>query len=152
MFRSLTIVQAGSALLAVATLAAGATDEPPPPAPALAGPLPPSAPSSPPLSPAQDQALVSGNTISGIAENGEPYFAFFSPSGTIHFRHGSFDDNGTWHTSTDGRLCTLYRRVGGGAEHCYAFYQVGPQVVFYDPTGQSAAGAFTVLSGNPEDL
>src|SRR5271154_2479838 len=77
MSRSLIIAQAGSALLAVTALpACPAAYQPPPPAPALAGPLPPSAPSSPPLSPAQDQALVSGNTISGIAENGEPYFAF----------------------------------------------------------------------------
>ena len=144
--------RAGLALLAaVAALSACTAYEPPPPAPPLTSALPPSAPTSAPLSSAQDQALVSGNTVSGTAENGQPYFAFFSPTGTIHFRQGSFEDNGTWHPSADGRLCTLYRQVGGGAEHCYAFYQIGPQVVFYEPSGQYG-GAFTVLSGNPQDL
>ncbi|HVJ54106.1 MAG TPA: hypothetical protein VM689_16685 [Aliidongia sp.] len=145
-------VRAGLTLLAAATLVACASRyEPPPPAPPLAGALPPSAPTSPPLSAAQDQALVSGSTISGIGETGEPYFAFFDPSGTVHFRQGSFEDNGTWHARDDGRLCTLYRKVGNGAEHCYAFYQIGPQIVFYEPNGQSS-GAFTILHGNPQDL
>jgi hypothetical protein len=137
--------------LAVLALTACVEDRHAAPPPSSVGALPTSAPSSPPLTVTQDQALLAGNTITGMAENGQPYYAYFTTSGAIHLRMGSVDDSGTWRTATDGRVCTLYRRVGGGAEHCYAFYQLGQQIAFFEPSG-NYGGAFTVLNGNPQNL
>jgi hypothetical protein len=97
--------------------------------------------------------LVGGNTITGVAANGEPYYAWFAPGGQLRFRQGTFIDGGTWRIGPDGRFCTAMTKVNGGLEECYFLYRT-PSVtaVRFDRLDGTPGGTFSVLPGNPQAL
>ena len=97
------------------------------------------------------QSILANNTVTGIARNGQTYFAWFGPTGQLRFAQGTIRDTGTWRTLPDGQLCSQMRRVDADAEECYTLYHNGSVMTFNRPDG-SMAGSFTVLSGNPQDL
>ncbi len=94
--------------------------------------------------------LMAGNTANGIASNGQPYYAWFTRDGRIRFRQGDFSDTGSWHVTTDNRLCSAMTRINTGIEQCYALYRDGTNIAF--ERDGTRIGSFTVLSGDPMNL
>ena len=97
------------------------------------------------------QSLLVNNTATGIATNGETYYAWFGPTGQIHFEQGTVRDTGTWRTLPDGRLCSQMARRQSQGEQCYSLYRNGSALTFAQPDGKTV-GSFSVLTGNPQDL
>jgi hypothetical protein len=95
--------------------------------------------------------LIAGNTATGIARNGQPYYLYFARDGRVRFREGDFSDSGTWRVTSDGMLCTSMAKTNVGAEQCYALYREGTNVSFARPDG-AKIGSFTVLAGDPQNL
>jgi hypothetical protein len=105
----------------------------------------------PRLSNGEVSMLLAGNTASGIASNGQPYYLYFLQDGRVRFREGNFSDSGTWRVSADGMLCTSMTKTNVGVEQCYALYRDGTNVSFSRPDG-AKVGSFTVLAGDPRNL
>ena len=141
----------------------------PPPAPVLTGALgapagptivppmsgstvPPIAPTMPMrLSAAEISATLAGNTAQGVAADGRPYAAYFSPGGVERFRQGEFADYGSWRVLPDGRFCSTLARLSHAGQECYVMYRAGNTLTFDRPDGV-AVGSVTVVAGNPLNL
>jgi len=95
--------------------------------------------------------LLAGNTASGIASNGQPYYLYFMQDGRVRFREGDFNDAGSWRVSADGLLCTSMTKTNVGVQQCYSLYRDGTNVSFSRPDG-ARIGSFTVLAGDPQNL
>jgi hypothetical protein len=95
--------------------------------------------------------LVAGNTATGIASSGQPYYLYFARDGRVRFRQGDFSDSGSWRVTNDGMLCTSMTKTNVGVEQCYALYREGTNVSFTRPDG-AKVGSFTVLAGDPQNL
>lgn len=105
------------------------------------------------LTPSETTSLVAGNTVTGIAADGQPYYAWFGPGGQLRFRQGTFVDTGTWRVGPDGRFCTSMTKTNGGAEECYYLYRTNTATaVRFDRLNGTTAGTFSVLPGNPQAL
>ena len=104
----------------------------------------------PRLSSGEILTLLAGNTASGIAGNGQPYYVRFMRDGRIRFREGDFSDSGSWRVTTDSRLCSAMTRTNVGVEQCYSLYRDGTNIDF--ERGGTRIGSFTVLSGDPMNL
>jgi hypothetical protein len=61
---------------------------------------------------------VNDQNQSGIAE--------FTPDGTARLAWAGGGATGKWRIR-DGRLCTTYPELRGGAENCFVFYRTGPR-------------------------
>jgi hypothetical protein len=96
-------------------------------------------------------ALLSGNTVAGVAGNGQPYHAFYRRDGVLVFREGDYRDRGGWHVAADGSVCSSLTKINVGVEQCYALYRNGTNVDFNRPDG-TRVGTFTVEAGNPQNL
>jgi hypothetical protein len=94
--------------------------------------------------------LLAGNTASGTASNGLPYYVRFAPDGRLRFREADFNDSGSWRVTSDNRLCSTMTLTNVGIEQCYALYRDGPNVDF--ERDGARMGSFTVLSGDPMNL
>jgi hypothetical protein len=103
------------------------------------------------LGTADVQATMVNNTVTGIAANGQTYFAWFGPTGQIRFAEGTIRDTGTWRTLPDGQFCSKMSRLHNGIEECYTLYRNGNVLTFDRPDG-TPVGSFSVLPGNPQDL
>src|SRR6185437_14264479 len=95
-------------------------------------------------------ALMVGNTATGVASNGQPYYMHFQRDGRVRFREGDFNDSGSWRVTSDNRLCTSMTKTNVGVEQCYGLYREGNNVAF--ERDGARVGSFTVLSGNPQNL
>jgi hypothetical protein len=95
--------------------------------------------------------LIAGNTATGVASNGQPYYLYFSRDGRVRFREGDFSDSGSWRVTNDGMLCTSMAKTNVGVEQCYALYREGNNVSFTRPDG-AKVGTFSVLAGDPQNL
>lgn len=104
----------------------------------------------PRLSSGEIMSLLSGNTASGVASNGQPYYVRFARDGRLRFREGDFNDYGSWRVTSDNQLCSRMERTNTGIEQCYSLYRDGTNVSF--ERGGTRAGSFTVLSGDPMNL
>jgi hypothetical protein len=105
------------------------------------------------ISPTDTAGIVSGNTVTGIASDGQPYYAWFAPNGQLRFRQGTFIDAGTWRIGPDGRFCTAMTKINGGIEECYLLYRTTtPTAIRFDRLDGTTAGTFSVLPGNPQAL
>jgi hypothetical protein len=107
--------------------------------------------SSAQLNAAEIYALLSGNTASGTASNGQLYAMLFRNDGQLRFREGEFRDRGGWRVSTDGRLCATLKVIDVGAENCYALSRNGTNIDLSGRDG-SKVGSLTVLPGDPQNL
>jgi hypothetical protein len=96
-------------------------------------------------------ALLTGNTVTGVASDGRSYAAYFTPDGRVRFRTGTTTDSGTWRATSDGRLCSTLTRLGSGAEECYSLYRIGNTFRFDRPDG-NPVGTFQVTPGNVQSL
>jgi hypothetical protein len=105
---------------------------------------------APRLNSTEIMTLLAGNTASGIASNGQPYYVRFAPDGRLRFREADFNDSGSWRVTSDNRLCSTMTRTNVGIEQCYALYRDGPNVDF--ERDGARMGSFTVLSGDPMNL
>lgn len=98
------------------------------------------------------QKIVAGNTAVGIAANGQEYWAYFDPAGTIKFRQGEFRDTGKWRVADEGQLCSTLDKINAGVEHCYTLYRNGGSgFVFERPEG-NPVGSFSVKPGDAYKL
>jgi hypothetical protein len=105
------------------------------------------------ITPSEIGNLVAGNTVTGVAANGQPYYDWFAPGGQLRFRQGTFVDTGTWRVGPDGRFCTSMSKINGGMEECYYLYRTTtPTSVRFDRLDGTTAGTFSVLPGNPQAL
>jgi hypothetical protein len=104
----------------------------------------------PRLSSGEIMTLLAGNTANGIAGNGQPYYVRFGRDGRLRFREADFNDYGSWHVTTDNRLCSSMEKTNVGIEQCYSLYRDGTNVSF-ERDGMRV-GSFTVLSGDPMNL
>ncbi|HUK57793.1 MAG TPA: hypothetical protein VLV50_01080 [Stellaceae bacterium] len=93
--------------------------------------------------------LVSNNTLVGVSANGSPYRAYFAGDGSVRFNNAAITDQGTWHVSSEGQLCTTLPHVNQ-AEHCYTIAMEG-RVILYEANGVPE-GSFRVVTGNPMGL
>jgi hypothetical protein len=102
---------------------------------------------------AETAGLIGGNTTTGIAADGQPYYAWFGPDGQVRFRQGKFVDAGTWRVGPDGRFCTTMTKTNGGAEECYYLYRTNSATAIrFDRVDGTTLGTFSVLPGNPQSL
>lgn len=102
---------------------------------------------APRLSSAEILALLTGNTVSGTASDGQPYYARFMRNGSVNLREGSnYTANGSWHVTADGQLCSSLSNVNSGIEQCYTLYRGGSGYVYERPDGHPV-GSFTVTPG-----
>lgn len=97
------------------------------------------------------RSAFTDNTVSGVARNGQTFYSWFAPNGTLHFQQANFQDTGTWSVNSDGQLCTSLTRIANGAESCYDVYGSGNSLTFERTNGQPV-GTFTFVPGNPENL
>jgi hypothetical protein len=105
------------------------------------------------IAPNEVATLVAGNTATGIATDGQPYYAWFAPGGQLRFRQGTFMDAGTWRVGPDGRFCTAMTKTNAGMEECYYLYRTNTATaVRFDRLDGTTAGTFSVLPGNPQAL
>jgi hypothetical protein len=95
--------------------------------------------------------LLTDNTASGIATNGQANAMLFRHDGQLRFREGLFKDRGAWRVSTDGQLCATLKEVDVGMENCYTLSRNGTNVDLGDRNG-SKVGSLTVLPGDPQNL
>src|ERR1700747_2184627 len=100
------------------------------------------------MSSADVKSLLVNNTATGVARNGETYYAWFGPSGQIHYEQGAARDTGTWRILRDGSVCSLMTRRQDKGEQCYSLYRSGNVLTFDQPDG-TTVGSFSVLAGNP---
>ena len=103
------------------------------------------------LSSADVRSLLVNNTATGVARDGQTYYAWFSPSGQIRYEQGASRDTGTWRTLSNGSLCSLMARRKDKGEQCYSLYRSGNVLTFDQPDG-TTVGSFSVLPGNPQAL
>jgi len=103
------------------------------------------------LSNGEIASLLAGNTASGVAGNGQPYYLYFMRDGRVRFREVDFNDSGSWRVTPDGLLCTSMTKTNVGVEQCYSLYRDGTNVSFARPDG-AKVGSFTVLAGDPQNL
>jgi hypothetical protein len=94
-------------------------------------------------------SLLSDNTASGVASNGQPYYVYFSHDGRARFREVTYNDSGSWRVLGD-RLCTTMTKINVGAEQCYTLYRDGTNVAF--ERDGARLGSFSVLAGDPQNL
>jgi hypothetical protein len=104
----------------------------------------------PRLSSGEIMTLLAGNTVNGIAGNGQPYYVRFASDGRLRMRQGDFNDSGSWHVTSDNRLCSSMTKTNVGMEQCYSLYRDGTNVSF--ERDGTRIGSFTVLSGDPMNL
>ena len=104
----------------------------------------------PRLSSGEIMTLLAGNTANGIAGNGQPYYVWFGRDGRLRFREADFNDYGSWHVTTDNRLCSSMEKTNVGVKQCYSLYRDGTNIAF-ERDGMRV-GSFTVLSGDPLNL
>jgi hypothetical protein len=104
----------------------------------------------PRLNSAEIATLLSGNTVSGVASNGQPYYVLFARDGRLRFREADFSDSGSWRVTADNRLCSAMTRTNVGIEQCYGLYRDGTNIDF--ERDGARMGSFTVLSGDPMNL
>ncbi len=97
------------------------------------------------------QSILVNNTATGVASNGQTYYAWFGPTGQVHYEQGTVRDTGTWRTLPDGRLCSQMSRHQADGEQCYSVYRNG-NVMTFDQSDGNSMGSFSVLAGNPQDL
>jgi hypothetical protein len=97
------------------------------------------------------QSTLVNNTVTGLASNGETYYAWFGPTGQVHYEQGAVRDTGTWRTLPDGKLCSQMARHQADGEQCYTLYRSGSVMTFEQADGNTL-GSFSVLPGNPQDL
>ena len=97
------------------------------------------------------QTTLVNNTVTGVAANGQTYFAWFGSTGQIRFAEGSIRDTGTWRTLPDGQFCSRMARLHNNEEECYTLYRDSNFLTFDRPDG-NPVGSFTILPGNPQDL
>jgi hypothetical protein len=102
------------------------------------------------LTAAEIQILIPGNTVTGMSESGQPYYAFFRRDGRVAFRQASLTDNGSWRVLPDGRICSTLTRINTN-EECYSLYRNGTNVDYHRPDG-NRLGTFTVQAGDPQNL
>ncbi len=93
--------------------------------------------------------LLTNNTASGVAGNGQPYYLYFIQDGRARFREPNFADSGSWRVVGD-RLCTSMTKTNVGVEQCYTLYRDGGNVAF--ERDGVRLGTFTVLAGDPRNL
>ncbi len=93
--------------------------------------------------------LLTNNTASGVAGNGQPYYLYFMQDGRARFREPNFADAGSWRVLGD-RLCTSMTKTNVGVEQCYTLYRDGSNVAF--ERDGVRLGTFTVLAGDPRNL
>jgi hypothetical protein len=103
------------------------------------------------LNAAEISALLSDNTASGTASNGQNYAMLFRHDSQLKFREGQFRDRGGWRVASDGLLCATLKVVDVGMENCYTLSRNGTNI---DLGGRDGAkvGSFTVLPGDPQNL
>jgi len=94
---------------------------------------------------------LADNTVSGVAKNGQTFYSWFAPDGTLHFAQANVRDTGTWSVNSDGQLCTSLTQINAGAQSCYAVYRNGNSLTFERTDGQPV-GTFTFVPGNPQKL
>jgi glucose/arabinose dehydrogenase len=94
-------------------------------------------------------SLMSDNTASGVATNGQLYYVYFLRDGRIRFREGEFRDTGSWRVVND-QLCSTMTKTNPGIEQCYTLNRDGTNVSY--ERGGARIGSFTVLSGDPQNL
>jgi Protein of unknown function (DUF995) len=97
-------------------------------------------------------ATLTNNTVSGVAGNGQSYYAWYGQGGRLRFRQGSNVDSGTWIVTADGRLCSVLSHAAGGNEACYKLYRDSGGAYRFATADGTAIGTFTVLAGNPQNL
>ena len=103
------------------------------------------------LAPAEIAAVLADNTVTGVAANGRPYFAYFARDGRLKFRQDEYRDGGSWRIASDGRLCSTLTRINAGVEECYSIYRNGADFRYDRPDG-NPVGTFAVQPGNPQNL
>jgi hypothetical protein len=92
-------------------------------------------------------ALMNGNTASGTATNGQPYYAHFQRSGRVDLHEGSNPVAiGTWRVTDDGQLCSGFSNINAGLQECYTVYRNGASYVYERPDGRPV-GSFVVQPG-----
>ncbi len=135
----------------------GAPSAPPPEGTAaLSGgstaPAPVAMPGAPVRMSADDiVAAFSNHTAQGITTNGSPYAVYFAPDGQERFRHGAFNDVGTWRVLPDGRLCSSLTRLSDGNQQCYIMHHSGQTITFERPDGVTV-GSVRLQPGNSANL
>jgi len=100
---------------------------------------------------AEIKSTLANNTATGVARNGQTYYAYFGPTGQVRFQQDDIRDTGTWRILPDGLFCSQMTRINDGAEQCYTLYRNGQVMTFDRPDG-TPIGSFTALAGNPRDL
>jgi len=96
------------------------------------------------------QSVLAGHTVTGVAESGQPYYAYLGPNGQVRFVEGATRDSGTWRVLPDGRLCSQLNKINAGSETCYIIHRTASGMVYDRPDGTT--GSFTVMPGNPQNL
>ena len=101
-----------------------------------------------PLSGAQIEAHVSGNTLEITTKNLEQARGYFAPDGTIKGREGERDFAGKW-GARNNRLCLDIPQFEH--EFCRTVVVQGNHLLLFTETGQPA-GRVDVTQGNPDQF
>lgn len=105
-----------------------------------------------PMTATQVKEAMIGNTSIGTTSRGGPYWVFRREDGTQAIETDSgFSDEGNWHITEDGQMCSTWEKIRGGEEQCLKYFPLGNDRYRYTrPDGSEAD--FKVVKGNPENL
>jgi hypothetical protein len=118
----------------------------------LASGATPRASAATPLSGAEIQARLIGNTITGV-ENGEAYEEYLKPDGTISGIEDSGFYSGSWRI-VNNKLCFHYDEDDGDGKgwDCTPVTLVGTNVYWSNEVSDGDSVEATLLPGNPKNL
>lgn len=111
----------------------------------------PEPPAGPPLNAAALRSTLVGNTARGTTPGGAPFASFHAADGAMRFRGGGLNDSGVYRITEDGKWCSTWRTIRGGAEACQTVVPVGAEYRFILPSGV-ASSTVRVVPGNPDNL
>ncbi len=104
-----------------------------------------------PLSAAQIEQALAGNTVTGTSSSGHDFTGFYGKDGKVRILVGSREDKGTWRVTKSNTICTKYSWIRGGSDSCRRWYKVGEEFQSVQLDGSSSS-KFKIIQGNPQKL
>jgi hypothetical protein len=106
------------------------------------------------LSADEFRRLAVGNTLDRRMPNGSRLMVFIAADGSQRLKLQGLNGQ----TGTDrgqlsyrgDRVCSTWQRINAGQETCFAYFQLGQDLVAIDLAGAMAPTRFSLVRGNPE--
>ena len=106
-----------------------------------------------PMTAAAVKEAMTGNTAVAPRRSGDGFYYLFRGADGYQAMESDngFSNEGKWHVTEDGQVCSVWEKMCGGEERCVTYYSLGDdRYKFVRP--DCSGGEFKVVKGNPKDL